>query len=285
MRPRSIIAAVLLSAPCTGWAVTPLSGGMVQHLPQAAATYHRSLNGVRLHEYVASDAKGLRLSVHAYLIDIQNGTGAWSSPSPPNVPPFKMTIPSRLQNKIQLFYSTITGWLVVPVRWRLYGAYLGADGGGYFQFNPPAGPSTGWMVAGIASQCTACGPSAVAGLIPDTANAYKKNYELVRPPLSIILPGAKLEPRPLTLHHPNSCTAILAYRVGGEIIHGAVVLHENVDGTGREDQNLYLMLPKKMKFVRFIVGAYLNAQMSTPFYCHGVSVSASQLTFSPSEDQ
>lgn len=269
---RNTIAIALLFLPCIAWGVSPPSGDMVQQLPQGPDTYHPDLHGVRLRNFVASNAKGRHLDVPAHLIDIQDGTGGWLSPHPRGVPPFPVGIPSKLRNEVQLYYSAITGWLAVPVHWRLYGAAAGADGGSYIQFNPPDGPRAGWMVAEIASQCISCGPSAAAGLIPDTAHAYKKNYELVRPPLSITSPYAKLNPKPNVLQHPNPCSARLQYKASGKLIQGAVVLHENPDGTAQEGQDLYITLSENSSLSRFIVDSYLAVQMSDPFYCQGVNI-------------
>ncbi|MGH9437821.1 MAG: hypothetical protein ACRD22_07965 [Terriglobia bacterium] len=123
-----LIAAILLGV-CEATALT------VHKLPGNPLPTHPTHPGFRLHPYEAKNVIGEKLKASAHLMDVYVGNGGgFDAPSAASVPAFSMSIPARIEDNIQLFYSGgesggSTGWMIVPEKWLPWDAGKGSLGG------------------------------------------------------------------------------------------------------------------------------------------------------------
>lgn len=210
----------------------------------------------RLRTFKAKNASGEVMGVPAHLLSIASAAGGWMSPDPSIVPHVTSTIPRRFRDKVQLFYSEITGWIMVPRGWQVWDAENGADGSLRLEFAQPSSSHTNWIEIGSEGGCYGCMLDDAAGFVP-RATLVKAGYQRG---LGYTSPNVALDPKPSTLIHPDPCSALLTYSSGGAVVHGVVLLL-TYDGDPAGFEDLYIALPpNEAKLGRFISKAFLTTQ-------------------------
>ncbi|MGH8397263.1 MAG: DUF4850 domain-containing protein [Gammaproteobacteria bacterium] len=225
----------------------------------------RDLKQFRLHEFVAKDAAGHRITgVPATLIDVFSGLGEWESVSPDKVPPFTYFLPDDMRDQIQLFYmDDELGWILVPRGWKVHRAAEGADGTERFTFVAPTGAKYGWLDLSYVPGCMGCMYWDTDGLIPD---AHKGLIDM-----GLAAPSskpAKLVPTPDSISHPDPHTAIFRYHISSSPpVRAMVFLGPETQEGDVVERALYLALPtSKTKLVDCITDYYFG----TGVVCNGV---------------
>lgn len=174
------------------------------HFRVAAAT-DRERGGVFTH------------GIPAWTVSIQNGVGGWDGPTRLPLPKSVLNGPGRLREKIALFQVESGmggGWIAVPRGWRVVSAVAGAQGTWGITFAAPGGPGGGWIVVGGSGPGTSEVFSAADGYFQ---GVYQLENEIIPGTLSH---DATLSPTPISLLHPNPCTAVISYKSGGLVVKG-----------------------------------------------------------------
>lgn len=166
------------------------------------------------------------------LVDVQTGLGDWSRPDPAHLRADHGNVPATRAARFQRFYGELVGWMWVPAGWHLQSAAIGVDGNSAYTFVAPQGAASGWLDYSVLPACVDCILGDADGLLP---GAWEQEVTLGYPH------GAKPWtpiPTPTRLGHPNACTALLRYRSGGLIVHGAVLSDAPMAEMGRTDASL-----------------------------------------------
>ncbi len=209
----------------------------------------------RLHPFIAKDAVGHPLTdVPANIVDVFSGAGDWDAPKYNGSLAMTYAIPADIRDRIQLFYVSSLGWIVVPKGWVIHSAGVGADGSADYEFAPPpATGEVGWLEIDSAGGCVGCMYSLADGLVPA---AHAKLEEM----MDDGTPEPTLDPKPESMTHPTPCMAVLRYRTKPSLTVNAVVFlghTEEMSETDEEGASLYIALPDaSAKLAAFITGFF-----------------------------
>jgi hypothetical protein len=176
------------------------------------------------------------------LIDVPTGIGDWDRPDPARMQTNNGRIVPSQHGTFQWFYGGVVGWMLVPAGWHLRHASIGADGSSAYAFVAPQGAASGWLQYSIIPACVGCIVNEADGLLP---GGWERAVAL---DLSNGTKPWQPVPVPERLDHPDVCTALLSYRVGGLTVHGAVLSSAPMAKVGNDDVSLveiYVALPAK----------------------------------------
>jgi hypothetical protein len=227
----------------------------------------KELKNFRLRHFVAKNPAGESLTaIPATLIDIFSGMGEWDTTDATKVPFFMADVPPDLYGQLQIFYMEYgPGWMVVPRSWKVLRAVEGVDGTEWFTFAAPTGSKNGWMITGYVPACLGCMYEDADGLI---AGAHQALIGL-----TIAKAGssaARVVPTPMTISHPNDCTAVFTYHEPhSPQINAVVYVGTPAAGGDPRERSLYLALPGgKSKISDFIVHNFEQSTRS----CGGIAL-------------
>jgi len=207
----------------------------------------KELKNFRLRHFVAKNSAGKPLTeIPATLIDIYSGMSEWDMADATKVPFFMANIPADLLGQLQIFYKDNgIGWIVVPRGWKILRAVEGANGNEWYTFVAPTGSKDGWMITGDVPGCLGCMYFDADGLIPGAHQA------LIDAKIADAgSPVAKVIPTPITISHPNDCTAVFSYhKTHSPQVSAVVFVGTPAGGGDPSESSLYLALPSNQSRV------------------------------------
>lgn len=221
------------------------------------------------------DVSGKTLKIPASLVDVHTGSDSWIKPNPASVPAFTVSLPQTVINKAQLFYtgdSEITlagGWILVPRHWTVASTHVAVTGDSSIEFVSPLGYKYGELLVDREISDKPGMIEGAAGLIPDVGKAFKGTYQLFNY-LDLPRPNVHLDPKPISIAHPNPCAAVYTYKLSGRTIHAATFLGEDQNGDPEFLSDIYFVLPPKyIGLGRYIIRTFFASVTPSPFYCSG----------------